>query len=215
MKKSYDYVLFDWDGCLAKTLDIILDQYRQLFVEFGLPKTDQEMISIWGDWRGPLRLGISEADLPRWVEKYKAGLKLESPKVELYPGVQEMLSQLKASGKRLALLSSSESVSIEPALDRYNLRQFFEVFLYAGDVQRHKPDPEVIEKALTLMQGTKEKAIIIGDSKSDLGAAKNAGIDSLLYYPKHNQQFYERKVLLQLNPTYIVDDFSQVFEIVS
>lgn len=214
MKKSYNYVLFDWDGCLAKTLDLILDLYRELFVEFGLPRTDQQLISIWGDWRGPLQLGISEDDLPKWIEKYKSGLKSGSPKVKLYDGVIEMLQQLKENGKRLALLSSSEKASIEPALDRHDVRKYFEVFLYADDVKHHKPDPEIIEKTLKLLKGTKEKAILIGDSKSDLGAAQSAGIDSLLYYPKHNQKFYARESLIKLNPTYLVDDFRKVFEIV-
>ncbi len=214
MKKSYDYILFDWDGCLAKTLDVILELYRQLFVEFGSPKTDQELISIWGDWRGPLRLGISEENLPKWIEKYKAGLISETPKVDLYPGAREMLQQLKENGKKLALLSSSENSSIELALDRHSLRSFFETFLYAGDVEQHKPHPEIIEKALSLMGGTQEKVIIIGDSKSDLGAAENAGIDSMLFYPQHNQKFYTKESLLQFHPTYVVDDFSQVFKIV-
>lgn len=214
MKKSYDYILFDWDGCLAKTLDVILDLYRTLFQEFGLPKTDAELISIWGDWRGPLKLGISEADLSKWIEKYKTTLNAVAPQVALYDGVREMLQQLKANGKTLALLSSSQNVAIEPALDRYQLREFFSVCLYAGDVTHHKPHPEIIEKALALMGGTKEKSIIIGDSKSDLGAAANAGIDSLLYYPKHNEKFYIKETLMQLNPTYVVGDFSQVFEIV-
>ncbi len=214
MKKSYDYILFDWDGCLAKTLDLILDLYRQLFIEFDLPRTDQQLISIWGDWRGPLQLGISEDDLLKWIEKYKSGLKSRSPEVELYDGVKEMLQKLKENGKRLALLSSSEKASIEPALDRHNVRKYFEVFLYADDVQHHKPDPEIIEKTLRLLKGIREKAIIIGDSKSDLGAAQNAGIDSLLYYPKHNEKFYARESLMKLNPTYSVDDFKKVFKIV-
>ena len=214
MNKSYEYILFDWDGCLAKTLDLILDLYRQLFSEFGMPKTDEELISIWGDWRGPLRLGISEKDLPLWIEKYKARLSSGAPNVELYDGVREMLETLKHHGKRIALLSSSEKAAIEPAIDRHNLRSYFEIFLFAEDVQQHKPAPEIIEKALQLFGGTKEQAIIIGDSKSDLGAAHNAGIDSLLYYPKHNEKFYTKESLMNLNPTYVVDTFSNVLEIV-
>ncbi len=214
MKKSYDFILFDWDGCLAKTLDLILDVYRQLFVEFNLPKTDEELISIWGDWRGPLKLGISEEDLPKWIEKYKANLKLGAQTVELYDGVEQMLEQLHQHGKRLALLSSSEKISIEPALDRYKLRNYFEISLFAEDVKHHKPDPEIIEKALKLLGAKKEQAIIIGDSKSDLGAAQNAGIDSLLYFPAHNEKFYKKESLLSLNPTYVVDNFNQVLEII-
>jgi len=214
MKKSYNHILFDWDGCLAKTLDLILDLYRQLFIEFGLPRTDQQLISIWGDWRGPLQLGISEKDLPKWVEKYKLGLKRESPRVELYGGVKEMLQILKTNGKQLGLLSSSEKASIEQALDNNDVREYFEVFLYADDVKHHKPHPEIIEKALKLMGGNKGQAIIIGDSKSDLGAAQNAGIDSMLYYPKHNEKFYTKESLMNFKPTYVIEDFKEVFDIV-
>jgi HAD superfamily hydrolase (TIGR01509 family) len=214
MKKSYDYIFFDWDGCLAKTLDVILEIYRELFIKFGLPKTDQELISIWGDWRGPLKLGISEEDLPKWIEEYKAIVNLKSPNAELYDGAKEMLQQLKGNGKKLALLSSSEKFSIEPSLDRNNLREFFEFFLSANDVKKHKPDPEIIEKAISLIGGTKEKSIIIGDSKSDVGAAHNAGIDCILFYPKHNEQFYNKESLDKLNPTYIVNDFKEIFKIV-
>lgn len=89
MKKSYDFVLFDWDGCLAKTLDLILKVYRRLFIEFGLPQPDEKLVSIWGDWRGPLKLGISESDLPGWIEKYKTSLKEISPRVELYKNAKE------------------------------------------------------------------------------------------------------------------------------
>lgn len=214
MKKSYDFVLFDWDGCLAKTLDLILNVYRQLFIEFGLPRSDEDLISIWGDWRGPLKLGISETDLPAWIEKYKAILKEKTPSVELYESAKDTLHVLKEKGKSLALLSSSEKSSIEPALDKHDVRKYFDIFLYADDVTHHKPDPEIILKALELLRGNKEKAIIIGDSKSDLGAAKNAGIDSLLYYPKHNQKFYNRESLTKLDPTYIIDDFNKVIELV-
>jgi HAD superfamily hydrolase (TIGR01509 family) len=213
MKKKYTYILFDWDGCLAKTLDIILDLYRELFVKFGLPQTDEKLISIWGDWEGPLKLGLPKENLSQWIAEYKVGLKLRVLTVDLYEGVEDMLSILTDSGKLLALLSSSEKSSIEPILDRYDLRKYFQVFLYADDVKHHKPDPEIIEKALSLLGGKKSEAIIVGDSKSDLGAAQNAGIDSVLYFPSHNELFYKRENLEKLCPTYTIENFNQLFAI--
>lgn len=214
MKPSYDYLLFDWDGCLAKTLDLILDLYRSLFAEYGLHPTDKELISIWGDWKGPKKLGISDNDLPSWVQKYIERSNAQSPFVELYDGAKDMLTALAARGKNLALLSSSSKTSIERALDRHDLRRLFSVLLYAEDVKNHKPHPEMIDKALELLGGAKDRAIIIGDSKSDLGAAAAAGIDSLLYFPKHNATFYTLESLQAFAPTYIVDDFGKVAEIV-
>lgn len=214
MKQSYDFILFDWDGCLAKTLDVILDIYRSVFLEFGLERTDEELISIWGDWRGPLKIGISESELPLWVAKYKKALNEKTPFVDLYDGALPMLQNLHANGKHLALLSSSSQLAVEPAVNRTGVRPFFDILLFAEDVTNHKPDPEVVEKAMSILGATKEKTIIVGDSKSDLGAAKNAGIDSLLYYPKNNEKFYTRESLIKYDPSYVVSDFNQIAPII-
>lgn len=78
----------------------------------------------------------------------------------------------------------------------------------------HKPHPEPLEKALRLLGGTKTGAVMIGDSDKDLGAANNTGVDSILFYPSEHKKFYNLARLKQLNPTYVVDDFRQVLEIV-
>jgi phosphoglycolate phosphatase-like HAD superfamily hydrolase len=71
-------------------------------------------------------------------------------------------------------------------------------------------------KKLTLpaFGGTKSQAVMIGDSDKDLGAANNAGIDSILFYPPEHKKFYDLDKLRQLGPTYIVDDFRKIVEIV-
>lgn len=60
----------------------------------------------------------------------------------------------------------------------------------------------------------KESSIIIGDSKSDLGAAKSASIDSILYYPRHNELFYDLDTLKTYEPTYVIRDFAEIIELV-
>ncbi len=82
------------------------------------------------------------------------------------------------------------------------------------DTDKHKPDPEPLEKALQLLNGTKQEAIMIGDSDKDIGAATNAGIDSILFYPSEHAKFYKLDELQALNPTHIVDDFRQILQIV-
>ncbi len=59
------------------------------------------------------------------------------------------------------------------------------------------------------------KPLYIGDSDKDLGAAKNAGIDSVLFYPAEHKKFYNLDALKTYSPTYIVDDFRKIMTIVT
>ncbi len=208
--KNYKYILFDWDGCLAKTLDVWLDAYKVTFAEYGVHPSDKEIISRFGDWEAPKYFGIK--NIGECVQKYTELVYKNLENVEMYDGAEQLIKSL--TGKRLALISTSTRSLLEQGLTHKNLENYFEVILSAEDVERYKPDPQIIEKALSLMGGVKQEAIIIGDSKSDLGAAKNAGIDSILFYPPENTRFYDLNSLKLLHPTHIVDDLEQVLGLV-
>ncbi len=99
-------------------------------------------------------------------------------------------------------------------LDGYDLTRFFQVIIAGDDTKNHKPHPEPLERAIERMGGTKEQAVMIGDSDKDLGAAKNAGVDSILFYPDEHKKFYDLSKLKAHEPTHIVSDFRQILEIV-
>lgn len=211
--KQYKFILLDWDGCLAKTLDIHLQSYEKTFAEYGIYPEDREITQkVFGDWNGPKKLGITDIDT--YTKKYLNRVNKAYPTVGLYEDVFETLTVLKNMEKKLALITTSLKSTVQPALANNNLTNMFDVFLGSEDVIKHKPDPEIIFKALDLLNGEKNQAIIIGDSKSDLGAASNAGIDSLLFFPEYNKAFYDLKVLKTYNPTYVVTDFKEVLKII-
>lgn len=212
--KKYNYILLDWDGCLAKTLDIHLDSYKKTFAEYGIYPEDRIITQeVFGDWNGPKKLGIDDIDT--YTKKYLQKVNETYPTVSLYEEVADTLNTLKNRGKRMALITTSLRSTVQPALEHNNLTNMFDIFLSAEDVKNHKPDPEIINKALAQLNGIKEKAIIIGDSKSDLGAANSARIDSILYFPEHNEMFFDLEILKSFHPTYIVKDFKKVLEIIN
>jgi pyrophosphatase PpaX len=211
--KQYEHILFDWDGCLAKTLDIHLDSYRKTFAEYGIYPEDKTIThEIFGSWDAPKKLGIK--DIEAYMKKYLTRADKELQAVGLYDKVKESLTILKNRGKKLALITSSFRATVMSALKCNDLENMFEVVLFFEDVKNLKPDPEIIYKALEKLGGNKEKSIIVGDSKSDLGAANNAEIDSILFFPKHNEKFYDLEMLKTYNPTYIINDFQEVLNII-
>jgi phosphoglycolate phosphatase-like HAD superfamily hydrolase len=54
---------------------------------------------------------------------------------------------------------------------------------------------------------------MVGDSASDIGAANNAGVDSILFFPPSHSRFYDIEKLKNLQPTYIIEDFRDIVRI--
>ena len=212
--KTYLYILLDWDGNLAKTLDIWLHACRVPLEKRGVNLSDEEIAASFGQYKkfiGDWGLGDEADDIITETDEI-ARKKL--PHVELYPGALYVLETLKEKGKKLALITTSPHLNITHLLEKYDMIRLFDAIVAADDTTKHKPHPEPLEKGLELMGGSKESAIMVGDSDKDLGAAQNIGIDSVLFYPDEHTKFYDKESLKKHNPTYIIDDFKKLLDIV-
>lgn len=213
--KSYQYVLFDWDGNLAKTLDVWLIATKAPLESRGIQVSDKTVaIQCFGrPIEGYTELGITDIDAA--IDEMDKLAKKLMPEVELYPDALFVLEALKKEGKKTALITTSLRNNVDHLLDKYNLHDFFDITITYEDTEKHKPHSEPLEKALAMLDGTKKDAIMIGDSDKDIGAATNAGIDSILFYPDVHEKFYNLEELEILNPTYTVRDFREVISIAS
>jgi len=212
--KDYQYALFDWDGNLAKTLDIWLIATRAPLESRGIEVSDKTIaIQCFGrPIEGYTELGIKDIDTA--ITEMDTVAKKLLPEVELYPDALFVLEALKSKGKHTALITTSLRNNVVHLLDKYNIHHFFDVVITNEDTSHHKPHPEPLEKALEKLGGNKEKAIMIGDSDKDIGAGTNAGVDSILFYPDAHERFYNLHELQALNPTYTVRDFKEILEII-
>lgn len=207
------YILLDWDGNLAKTLDVWLDACRIPLEKRGLSLPDEEIatcfgapVKRFGEW------GISDVDTA--IEEMETIAKANLANVALYPDALEVLERLHNDGKRMALITTSKHSFVKHLLDKYDMAHYFDVIIAGDDVTHHKPHPEPIEKALEALCGNKDEAVMIGDSDKDIGAAHNAGVDSILFFPPEHAKFYRLDNLKQLSPTHVVEDFRQILQIV-
>jgi HAD superfamily hydrolase (TIGR01549 family) len=211
MMKEYEYYLFDWDGNLAKTLDVWLDACRYVAEKRGVKVTDEQIGSSFGAFvRHMKEWGIDDPE--KALNETDAIAKQRLPNVDLYPDALEVLIELSKRGKHLALITTSPHENVQHLLEKHGLKQYFEAIVAADDTYNHKPHPEPLEKALGLLGGTKEHAVMIGDSDKDLGAAHNFEIDSILFYPDEHRKFYDLEKLKKLEPTFIIEDFKTILE---
>ena len=75
------------------------------------------------------------------------------------------------------------------------IRDYFDVLITCDDTDKHKPDPTPLRMALEELSAKPEDAIMLGDTKFDIGCCNNAGVDSILVGWSHDIDENELKEL--------------------
>ena len=205
----FTYYLFDWDGCLANSLQVWLTAYQKTFNIYGSnPSLVEIAHNVLGKITIPKEYAISDNDLFR--KQLLDNVNKDIGSAALNDGVEETILKLKSAGKLIAIVSSSRKAFIHSVLDQTKIAHCFDFIIDGEDVVNLKPDPESVIKAMEKFGAKKEEAVMIGDSDKDVGAGKNAGIATILYYPQDHTQFYSEEHVKALEPTFVIKNFSEL-----
>jgi phosphoglycolate phosphatase-like HAD superfamily hydrolase len=113
----------------------------------------------------------------------------------------------------LAVVTNSRRSAVEPVLRRWNVHQYFEEILTIDDVSNGKPDPEMIHKAINSLNLSPSDTYIIGDSRADVNAGKNAGIRTIGFSPEENRKYLAFDILKGLEPSHLVHSYDHLREV--
>ena len=108
-----------------------------------------------------------------WVEEFDALI----GEVQPFEGAHELLAEVKERGFRLVLASSGRTEHVEVFLDLIDGKSLADAWTTADDVERSKPEPDVVAAALAKVEGA--SGIMVGDSVYDAQAAAKLGIPTL------------------------------------
>jgi putative hydrolase of the HAD superfamily len=124
----------------------------------------------------------------------------------LYPGAREVLSGLRAQGKRLAVISNWDS-RLMRLMDQLDIRGYFEFILASAVFGSSKPGSRIFEEALRRMAVSPHDAIHVGDSlDDDVRGARRAGIGAVLIDRHHRFQHHE----LAQESCHLIRDLSEL-----
>ncbi|HEX6212655.1 MAG TPA: HAD-IA family hydrolase [Methylomirabilota bacterium] len=180
-------VLFDLDGTLVDTTDLILQSFEytferhlpgrlpprdELIATFGrsLPETLRELAAGAGV-PDPVAFGDTMLDTYREFQHRHHDRLIRS-----IPGVEEALAAMAAGGRRLGLVTSKMEPFARRGLRLFGLERYFEVAVFHGDTELHKPDPAPLLLAASRAGAPPEQTIYIGDSIHDIAAGRAAGM---------------------------------------
>ncbi len=174
------YILFDLDGTLLNTNNLIIESFRHTFEAHGVAVSDEEIFRHFGK---PLRnqFEILAPDLvDELVETYrKFNWDMHDELTTAFAGTTEVLTELEQRGYRLAIVTSKIRSVVLKGLRLFDIERFFPVMVCSDDTDKHKPDPEPVLKALEILGAESYQAAMIGDSPFDLLAAKAAGVKAI------------------------------------
>lgn len=177
----FEAVIFDWDGTLADTREMVVASFQQVLSEVHCKVSDELIerrigIGAAQTFREILRASrkrFDEALIMRLVaKKIQAEIDLSS-KVRLFEGAIELLESLHGKVK-LALASMNNRNVVNHMLNAMNIRRFFDAVLTIEDVHHSKPDPEIFLKSALQLKSPPEKCVVVEDSIFGVEAAKAA-----------------------------------------
>lgn len=180
-------IIFDMDGVLVDTSMSYATAIIKSILEFTGREISQEVISkikmnpgYNSDWKTTQRILADlgyDIPLQEIIPVFQKYYSLYFEREKLIP-TKNFLGQL-ASKYRLGIVTGRPREEAMLALERFNIQQLFSVVITIDDVINDKPDPEGINKAMSLLKA--RESFYIGDTINDIYAASRAGANPVLF----------------------------------
>lgn len=179
MKKT---LIFDLDGTLLDTLGDLHQSVNFAlktngFVEQSMEKTREYV----GNWLGMLiKRSIAKDVSDKTIDKVLSEMKLHyfqhcRVNTKPYPGIPELVKQLKSNGYKLAVVSNKADTILQELVPYY-FDDMIPIIIGESTSIPRKPAPDMVFEALRRLDSDVEDAIYIGDSEVDIQTAANAGL---------------------------------------
>lgn len=183
MPKQFDLIIFDWDGTLADSSQIIVESVQAASVDAGLPvPSDAASRGIIGlSLRNAileLFPEIDEQQLQTLVERYGYHFHTRDHEIPLFDGVPEALVELGDAGFMLAVATGKGRRGLNHAMQSSGLHPHF-IASRCADECHSKPHPQMLHELMDELGAVPERTLMIGDTSYDLEMARNAEVPSL------------------------------------
>jgi phosphoglycolate phosphatase len=179
-------VVFDLDGTLVDTAPDLIGALNVAFAHEGLPPVGfaEGRGMIGGGARrmieSALKLegrhladGLVDRMLEDFIAYYAAHI---ADRSQPFPGVDRALDRLAADGCRLAVCTNKLEGLSRLLLDALDLTPRFAAICGQDTFQIQKPDPEILRRTISAASGNLRRAVMVGDSGTDIATARAVGI---------------------------------------
>lgn len=216
--RNKELIIFDFDGTLINSIPDLATAVNAMLTQYDLPGIDIDRVaSFVGNGaatlvRRALTLAMQEKEptdeffaeaFAFYLSAYKD---VSCQKTFTYPGVMETLQYLDKKGYKMVICSNKPFEYMEPILDFLTLKPYFHSWIGEDSLSEKKPHAAPLLHLVNLMHTTVEKSIVVGDSKNDILAAQNAGMQSVGLTYGYN---YDEDIA-EYGPSIVLNHFSDL-----
>ena len=194
MFDNVEAIFLDLDGTLVDSVPDLTVAVDAMLAQLGLPPRGEERVRQWvgngaevlirralvDNLEGDAPDELVAQGRPIFNAVYQANLAVGS---QLYPGVLEGLRALQALGYRLACITNKPTVFAKPLVEQLGIGVFFDLVLGGECAPRKKPAPDALLLTAGRMGVDIHRVLMVGDSKNDVQAARNAGCRGVVTVP--------------------------------
>jgi len=208
-------IVFDLDGTLVDTAPDLVGALNQVLREQKLPALPlaTARVMVGRGARALIEQGFAAAGEPldatrmpalfdRFIAVYRGRIAAES---RPYEGVLEALDVLDAAGAKLVVCTNKLTDLSVALLDALGMTSRFAAVIGADSAPAPKPDPRHLQTAIAAVGGADDHAIMVGDSASDIGAARAARVPSIVV-----SFGYTEIPAADLGADHLIDHFAQL-----
>jgi phosphoglycolate phosphatase len=204
------YVVFDFDGTIADTLELAFAIYNRIAPEYNLQNVSKEEVEVLRS-RKPQEFlksfGLSHLRLMALLLRMQKELNHHIAETALAKGMGAALESLRNAGYSLGVLTSNSRENVMKFLDHKSLSGIMD-FIYSGKSIFGK------DKVITRMLGRenieRQQIVYVGDETRDIEACRKAGIRVIAVSWGLNS----RDLLTSLHPDFLADDPAELLPFV-
>ncbi|ANU16681.1 pyrophosphatase PpaX [Planococcus maritimus] len=211
MNKEINTLLFDFDGTLLDTNELIVQTFLTVLGEhFPGEYGREDVLHFIGPSLEQTFTNIAPDKVNELSDQYRRlNRTLHDDLVSEYDGVTETLRMLKSRGLKMAIVSTKREETILHGLRLMGVDDVFDVLVALDHVQNPKPHPEPLELALRLLEADREDALMIGDNSHDIEGGKNAGVRTAgVSWTAKGEEF-----LASFEPDFMLQHISDLLEL--
>ncbi len=183
-----ELIMIDVDGTLVDSVPDLSWCLDETLKQVGLPPRGEAAARKWVG-NGVIRIvqrGIAnDIDAPHDEEIFEKAMPIfreiyaenTSKRSNLYPGVEEGLEYLKSTGIKIGCITNKDEQFTHPILKDLGIWDYFEIVISGDTLEKKKPDPLPLLHGAKELGANPENSMMLGDSMSDVKAARAAGFD--------------------------------------
>ncbi|CEG28976.1 pyrophosphatase PpaX [Bacillus sp. B-jedd] len=210
--KAIDTILFDLDGTLIDTNDLIINSFLHTLDRYYPNKyTRDDVLPFMGPTLVETFGSISPENMDEMIRTYRTfNLANHDLLVKEFTGVFETVRRLKEGGYKIGIVTTKMHDVVLKGMKLAKLDQFFDVVVALDHVSNAKPDPEPILLALEQLGSKPETAIMVGDNYHDILAGQNAGTKTAgVAWTAKGRDYLEK-----FEPDFMLESMADILDIV-